>query len=82
MEKEEIGQSNGSTRSDSNIYKCKVTDHPANVELHEKAHNNNNNQENGTYFSHNNNPLSLSSGKYMNIFKFELIYYNILFSKQ
>jgi len=77
LEKEGMGQSNGSTRSEYNIYKCKVcnysTDHPENVELHEKVHNNNNNQGNGTYFSHNNNPLSLS-GKYMNIFKFKLIH--------
>jgi len=49
-----MGQSDGNARTKGSIYKCKVcnysTDHPANVELHEKAHNNNDNQGNGTYF--------------------------------
>ena len=50
-----MGQSDENARTKGSIYKCKVcnysTDHPANVELHEKAHNNNNNnQGNGTYF--------------------------------
>ena len=43
---------NGESARSGSIYKCKVcnyfTDHPANLELHEKAHNNN--QGNGHEF--------------------------------
>ena len=70
FEKEPMGESNKFNRS-GYIYQCKVcnysSDHPANIELHEKAHNNNNTQGNGTYLSHNNNSLSLS-GKFMSIY--------------